>query len=788
MRFFLIYFPDLRHWKRGVSYNPHITGKRHFIREFRFNSIFVKTFLLVLLMIDLLLGAFSVYTLQVENKALQKDAESSYLNTIETVGTITELTLQSLQQLMSQTIWDKTFVSAIITPMRNSYDRTSSVITTLRQITEENPYVKKAFLYIPSTDMVYSSNLSYLSTNQAADSLFDDTSALTHFSGTQLYKDAESLLILESQGRTFLCKHLYPRYLDTVGVLIFELTSELFDFSLGQSHDAEQKACYVYDADGSAIFSKEVPSEVSESIAPLLKRLPYSSSGQSGTLHSNSDSLYFYYRSPNTNWLYVYPAEVHNVYAPLSVQKILLVIALVSLVGLAFTFLIVSRTGRPIWSLMNELPAAGMDSIEALDEIDYLSKIYHRTTAQNLQLHAAIQSVTPLALERLFAEILSERAPTTEDLEAMLKSLGDPIPAGSRFLAINLLLFNKSEAELSAFERNLYALHLRSLLPEALPEAYTSYLIPREDNLIVVILVLPPSASLADVQSTVSGLYKQLQNLHMTTPYRLQLGCGNIYDRMKDVRYSYLDAQKALQRQSFYGAEGASESGNSPSLNPYFNEARQMFRYIQNKQPALAMELAQEITASIGKAHSGLSDLRDQYEDLVEAIIKIADGLHIGNIDELSASHQQLSRELRSAQDPMQMEQLVRRFCADAIGSAECRNRAKASQYVSRIREYIHASYSNSNLSLYMVAEQVGISPSYLSRLFKQEMQASFVDYVNSVRVEKSLELLRSSDLKIKDIAFQTGFNSMQNFFRIFKKLVGVTPGEYRQGQSGRSA
>ena len=46
---------------------------------------------------------------------------------------------------------------------------------------------------------------------------------------------------------------------------------------------------------------------------------------------------------------------------------------------------------------------------------------------------------------------------------------------------------------------------------------------------------------------------------------------------------------------------------------------------------------------------------------------------------------------------------------------------------------------------------------------------------------------LESTDLLIKDIAYQTGFNSMQNFFRIFKKLTGVSPGEYRQNLGNRS-
>jgi AraC-like DNA-binding protein len=75
----------------------------------------------------------------------------------------------------------------------------------------------------------------------------------------------------------------------------------------------------------------------------------------------------------------------------------------------------------------------------------------------------------------------------------------------------------------------------------------------------------------------------------------------------------------------------------------------------------------------------------------------------------------------------------------------------------------------------------VGISPSYLSRLFKEEMSMSFVDYINQIRIEKAKYLLINSDIPVKDIGYQTGFYSMQNFFRVFKKLTYITPGNYRQ-------
>ena len=60
-------------------------------------------------------------------------------------------------------------------------------------------------------------------------------------------------------------------------------------------------------------------------------------------------------------------------------------------------------------------------------------------------------------------------------------------------------------------------------------------------------------------------------------------------------------------------------------------------------------------------------------------------------------------------------------------------------------------------------------------------LSAGFTDYLNGVRIGKAKELLENTDLTVSEICAQTGFNSDQNFIRVFKKYVGMTPGQYRK-------
>ena len=90
-----------------------------------------------------------------------------------------------------------------------------------------------------------------------------------------------------------------------------------------------------------------------------------------------------------------------------------------------------------------------------------------------------------------------------------------------------------------------------------------------------------------------------------------------------------------------------------------------------------------------------------------------------------------------------------------------------------------------SALSLHEVAKSVNLSANYLSEKFKKITGVKFVDYVAAARVEKALALLVNMDLRISEIAFGVGFQSLSQFNRIFKRLVRQSPSEFRAARVG---
>ena len=93
-----------------------------------------------------------------------------------------------------------------------------------------------------------------------------------------------------------------------------------------------------------------------------------------------------------------------------------------------------------------------------------------------------------------------------------------------------------------------------------------------------------------------------------------------------------------------------------------------------------------------------------------------------------------------------------------------------------QIAEYIHANYAEP-LTLETLSKQFGYSRNYFSSLFKKFFQTGVTQYINSVRVQKSVKLLRTQ--KISNVYALVGFQSPQQYFLNFKRFYGCTPKEY---------
>lgn len=108
----------------------------------------------------------------------------------------------------------------------------------------------------------------------------------------------------------------------------------------------------------------------------------------------------------------------------------------------------------------------------------------------------------------------------------------------------------------------------------------------------------------------------------------------------------------------------------------------------------------------------------------------------------------------------------------------EIRNR-KDKRLVKIIKDYINENY-HEPISLNMIAENIYLSPSYISDLFKKQTGENITDYLAKVRIEKAKILLKDLQIKSYEIGEMVGYKDPAYFSKVFKKVVGVSPNEYR--------
>ena len=98
---------------------------------------------------------------------------------------------------------------------------------------------------------------------------------------------------------------------------------------------------------------------------------------------------------------------------------------------------------------------------------------------------------------------------------------------------------------------------------------------------------------------------------------------------------------------------------------------------------------------------------------------------------------------------------------------------------ITRAKDFIHE-HQTENLRLAHVARACNTSTFYFCKMFKKVTGINFTDYLSRVRIEKSKNLLLNPNLRVSEIAFEVGFQSLTHFNRVFKKILGQSPTDYR--------
>lgn len=258
------------------------------------------------------------------------------------------------------------------------------------------------------------------------------------------------------------------------------------------------------------------------------------------------------------------------------------------------------------------------------------------------------------------------------------------------------------------------------------------------------------------------------------------IGIGNVCDSLDGIRQSYQESLLAMRiisptvRYSFYSDRTKDEM----RANGY-NSKELENKFFEQIRSGKWEDLANEILGLIGQFENSEVKLVEAYQRVLEMLWVASRVLSEIGVEPRTPlyptqikNYRQLHTETKHLLSGMQ-----RAFADYSSGVKD--------DIIQQIKYYI-VENSHKDISLERIANKFELSPIYISKLFKEQLGINYINYLTECRLEKARKLMTDPKKSLKEITFEVGYHDPNYFSKVFKKIYGESPTEFRklfQGQ-----
>lgn len=212
-----------------------------------------------------------------------------------------------------------------------------------------------------------------------------------------------------------------------------------------------------------------------------------------------------------------------------------------------------------------------------------------------------------------------------------------------------------------------------------------------------------------------------------------------------------------------------------------YNLENQLITAVENGNVTEALSILNEMNVSVAGLRRVKDDIsNEQYKAfLINTLCRKAGekaGISLIHIDEISERYAAI---IDQTMDSEMLDEIIHEIVKEY---AERAMKTKANAYspkVSKVIQYIERNLDNT-LTLKELASHVDLAPSYLSRIFNQEIHKSISQYIIELRIKKARDLIARTKMTVSEVASYVGFKEQSYFTQCFKKQYGLPPLKYR--------
>ncbi|GAA3409855.1 helix-turn-helix domain-containing protein [Paenibacillus hodogayensis] len=579
----------------------------------------------------------------------------------------------------------------------------------------------------------------------------------------------------------------------TEGVLVTHLSSTDLYGLIDDLELDRRKKIYVIDEKGRVFFSRS-PEEI-------------------GTVLTADDDLYSYWLDPAaygdnvvldhipytasaqkldfTNWtcIVMTPYEELAQKTTQTRQAMLSIEALFVLLCTAILFFGFRRLFRPFQSVLAQIQLAGGAAPPSDNEMEALHTVLHRLISTNKQLQDEIKEQLPLAKERFYQFLINGELDEHE-----IKRLADryDLPLYGAWVYVGVVRVD----DYIGFQQT-YRGRERSVLHDALRKAMKELggdrvpsvtFVPEPGQ--VVVLFAAEKADNAVLEQISGGIQQFRAQVANDFGFTISAAISDARREYDCYRAGYQEAMHILSYRLLFGhnVTMTSEDIGKRALLPSEESV------LRHPKSIVSQLLQGHTEGAILELEQWLEDVRRYAPSSEHAVGWVSYLLgELGyKLDEVGCPlHEIVSYDFFARLHKMTGLSEVRTWLEEELfAEVACRLEllldSKSKRVVRQVEAYLNERYEE-DITLLWTADRFEISPSFLSRIFKETTGRSFSDYLLEIRLNKAMEWLTHTDWPLQYISEKLCYSNVQNFSRIFKKIIGAPPGEYRRQRRNES-
>jgi len=412
------------------------------------------------------------------------------------------------------------------------------------------------------------------------------------------------------------------------------------------------------------------------------------------------------------------------------------------------------------------------------NDLDIEAKKAEELKKLKLQLRESM----PLLRERFLERLVSGQLRAGE-LEEKLNLFGISFH-GPEFicLAVDIDDYGKLDHAQQEAEDELLLFAVLNICEEIVSRENSGIVFQNRNNNIIIILSGKTPLS---VMETAIRLADEIrQSVEKFLDFTVTIGIGAECSSLLDINRSYKGSLSALDYRFVLGKNKVINITDLEYNNTEFSLHKMQWekKIASLLKVGTSNEIDEAVETVIKNLKASLMPVRRCYIYIQQIITSI-----INTIDELGIDENEVFGDINPFVEVYRFKTLdemnlwLKKICQKAATVILNKRSDYSKVQVERAIEYIMQNYNDPEISLNSVCKHLFISVSYFSLIFKNNTGKTFVEFLTSVRMEKAMELLRTTNLRSYEIAKKVGYDDPHYFSSIFKKETGMSPTEYRE-------